>query len=101
MQWYSASYSDLYTIFQKKNMIDIDELDGYQHTESIGLLLKSPEKFPSEAPLTNSTNSIPETGDSELETDDDVYESSSESESESESEYAEPISKKTLPKVPP
>ncbi|CAH1768873.1 8344_t:CDS:2 [Entrophospora sp. SA101] len=37
MQWYSASYNDIYTIFQKKNMIDeaenINEPEGYQHTE--------------------------------------------------------------------
>lgn len=108
MQWYSASYNDLYTIFQKKNMIDeaenINEPEGYQHTESIGLSLKSPEIFPSEEALTtNSTNSIPETGDSEF--DEEVYESSSDEESEL--EYAEcskssaPITKKVPPPIPP
>src|ERR1044072_4087276 len=37
MQWYSASYKDLYTVFLKRNMIDeaknLDEPEGYQHKE--------------------------------------------------------------------
>jgi len=38
LQWYSASYQDLYTTFIKKNMIDeaedIDEPEGYEHKEN-------------------------------------------------------------------
>ena len=39
MQWYSASYKDLYTVFLKRNMIDeaenLDEPEGYQHSENV------------------------------------------------------------------
>jgi Family of unknown function (DUF5906) len=102
IQWYSTSYNDLYTIFRKKNMIDeaenIDEPEGYQHTENIELSLTSPEVFPAEeesldsplAPPTNSTDltSIPEAN----EADDEVYESDG-----SESEYTKESS---APKKP-
>ena len=86
IQWYSVSYNDLYATFRKKNMIDeaenIDEPEGYQHTENIELSLTSPEVFPAEEPPTNSTDltSIPEAN----EADDEVYESSSESEDDDE-----------------
>ncbi len=89
-----ASYSELYTVFRKKNLIDeaenIDELEGYQHTKNIGLSLKSPEVLPIEELPTNtdSVTSISETDN------DKVYYSSEESESE------ELIAKKSMVKKP-
>lgn len=54
LRWYSGSYNELYTVFQKKNLIDdaenIVEPEEYQHTENIelSLSLKSPEILPIE-----------------------------------------------------
>jgi hypothetical protein len=50
VQWYSASFKDLYATFLKKNMIDeaenIDEPEGYEHKEN--KYTHPIEKFPEE-----------------------------------------------------
>ncbi len=50
VQWYSASYRDLYTTFIKRNLIDeaenLDEPEGYQHKEN--KYIHPAEKFPEE-----------------------------------------------------
>ena len=59
MQWYSASYKDLYTVFLKRNMIDeaenLDEPEGYQHNENV--YIPSVEILPEESNLILQTSS--------------------------------------------
>src|SRR5437763_3013510 len=59
MQWYSASYKDLYTVFQKKNMIDdaenIDEPEEYQPNENVTVVYT--EVLPAEESSDNLTSS--------------------------------------------
>src|ERR1041385_2301951 len=58
MEWYSASYKDLYTIFRKKNMIDdaenIDEPEEYQPNENVTIVYT--EVLPAEEPSNNLTS---------------------------------------------
>jgi Family of unknown function (DUF5906) len=50
MQWYSATYTELYTVFMKKNMIDetenIEEPEDYQQSETLTTI--PPEVLPFE-----------------------------------------------------
>ena len=59
MQWYSASYKDLYTVFRKKNMIDdaksIDEPEEYQPNENVTIVYT--EVLPAEKSSDNLTSS--------------------------------------------
>ena len=94
VQWYSASYNDLYTTFREKNMIDeaenINEPEGYQPMENTDLSLTSPEVFPAEEGSLDSTSPTNST------------DSTSNSESPAEcSKSSIPVPKKTPPKVPP
>jgi hypothetical protein len=65
MQWYSATYSNLYATFMKKNMIDeaenIEEPEDYQHSEILTTI--PPEVLPDEPNVSSnsaSANSEPE-----------------------------------------
>jgi hypothetical protein len=62
LQWYSASYQDLYTTFIKKNMIDeaenIDEPEGYEHKENT--YTPPAEKLPEEPKDSDCSQPVPE-----------------------------------------
>ena len=59
MQWYSTSYKDLYTVFQKKNMIDdaesINEPEEYQPNENVTIVYT--EVLPAKKSSDNLTSS--------------------------------------------
>jgi hypothetical protein len=87
LQWYSASYQDLYTTFIKKNMIDeaedIDEPEGYEHKENT--YTPPAEKLPEE----------PEPKDS------DCTQPAIENIVEKNEEIPKPVPKKVPPPLPP
>ena len=87
LQWYSASYQDLYTTFIKKNIIDkaedIDEPKGYEHKENT--YTPPAEKLPEE----------PEPKDS------DCTQPAIENIVEKNEEMPKPVPKKVSPPLPP
>ncbi|RIA80958.1 hypothetical protein C1645_837789, partial [Glomus cerebriforme] len=86
MQWYSATYNDLYTAFMKKNMIDeaenIEEPEGYQQSEVL---------------ITVPTEILPAEGDAPSKS----TSSSLKLEASSKESCPQPVSKKTPPPLPP
>ncbi|RIA80448.1 hypothetical protein C1645_838671 [Glomus cerebriforme] len=86
MQWYSATYNDLYIAFMKKNMIDeaenIEEPEGYQQSEV--LITVPTEILPVEGTAPSKSTS-----------------SSSKLEASPKESYPQPVSKKTPPPLPP
>ncbi|RIA82361.1 hypothetical protein C1645_835483 [Glomus cerebriforme] len=85
LQWYSATYKDLYTTFMKKNMINeaknIEEPEGYQQSEVF---------------ITVPTEILPAKGDVPLKS----TSSSSKLEASPKESYSQPVSKKTSSPLP-